>query len=127
MWAYKVPTGISLVFSSKDHFAAYLEDSISAEAGAGSMVDIVIMDAAQQNSRTLLNPIRYAQARGSATTFLAFQNKEYFNFLDIPEGEEIAAREGEWVVIRGNINATLDASDSYFTLTCKRVRHTLFD
>ena len=127
IWRYQVPTGYSLVFDSKDHFAAYLENASAAEVAAGSLVDIVIEDAAQQARRPLLNTIRYSQARGSATTFLAFQDENYFNYLDIPAGEVVMAREGEWVLIRGNVNTTLDASDSYFLLTCKRVRHTLFE
>lgn len=126
LWKYQVPVGHSLVFKKSDHFATYLENSSSAEVAAGSLVDVAIMDANKQTFRTLLGQIRYAQARGSASTFLAFQDRDYFNHLDIQEGEAVVAEEGEFIVIRANCNATVDASDSYFILTCTRVRKTIF-
>ena len=127
IWEYPVPTGYSLVFEQEDHFAAYMVVAGPAEAGAGALLDIVISDASRVAIRPILNLIRYAQAKGCDTTFLAFQDEEYFNHLDISQGEAVLAREGERVLIRGNMNAVLVAASCYFTLTCKRIRHTLFE
>lgn len=128
MWEYLIPTSISLVFKSVDHFAAYLAKAGPTEIRVDALLDIVIVDSSRQSSRTLLNQIRYDRARGSATTYLAFQDKDYYNYLDILPGEEVIAREGERIQIRGNaVNETVDASICYFSLTCHRIRHTLFD
>lgn len=117
IWEYEVPTGMSLVFTREDTIHCYLENTAAAEAAAGSLVDAVVYDSPRQNMRALLQVTRYA-------TVKEFQDLNLFRHLDIPEGEEIIAREGERVVVRGNIlTATLDASDSYFKLTCKRIRH----
>ena len=127
IWDYLVPIGMSLVFRHTDHFAAYLLNTSTAEPAVGSLLDIIVTDSSRQSIKQILNQIRYSQARGSATTLLAFQDVDYFNYLDIPEGEVVIVEEGERVIIRGNINATLHADNSYFNLTCHRVRHTLFE
>lgn len=119
IWKYQVPVGYSLIFTSEDVFSAYLETSAPAEAGAGSLVDIVIQDSSKQNTAPILNQVRYAQVK-------EFQDRNKLAHLDIPVGKESVAPEGSFVVVRGNINGTLDASDSYFSLSCKRVRRTLF-
>ena len=128
-WEYQVPVGYSLVFGSKDRFAAYLAlvAGPGTECAVGSTIDVVLADSSKQSVRSLLNTIRYSQARGSATTFLAFQDEQYFNYLDVPEGEVFTAEEGEWVIIRANVNAAMDASLCFWILTCKRIRHTLFE
>ena len=121
-WEYTVPVGMSLVFSPEDTFAVYLEDSQATpvEAGAGSPVDITIMDTARQSMRTILNQLRYGNCKD-------FTDRDKLVKLDIQPGGVIVAEEGERVLVRVNIlTQTLDASDSYFQLTCKRVRHTLF-
>lgn len=125
IWEYEVPVGYSLLFRQEDHFAAYME--VASEADAASLLDIVISDASRVAIRPILNQIRYAQARGSASTFLAFQDEDYFNYLDLSPGEIAFAREGERVLVRGNMNAVLVVASCYFHLTCKRVRHTLFE
>jgi hypothetical protein len=119
IWEYPIPVGHYLIFHSYDHLSAYLETTAPAEAGAGSTVDIVVADASKQNTRTIMNPVRYAQLK-------EFQDSDYLCHLDVPPGEVIVAREGERVLVRGNINGNLDASDCYFELTCSRVRRSLF-
>ncbi len=128
IWEYLVPTGISLVFKPEDHFAAYLARTGPTEIRVDTLLDIVISDSSRQAARALLNQIRYDKARGSASTFLAFQDKDYYNYLDILPGDAVIAREGERVQIRGNaVDETVDASICFFSLTCHRIRHTLFD
>ena len=128
VWEYPVPVGEALVFDSKDVFSAYLEDEgVPAECvGSGVVaavkVDIVIMDSSKQNVRSILNMLQY----GDVTDFT---DEDKLAHLDIAPGEQVIAREQERVCIRVNCPgavATLDASASYFRLTCKRVRHTLF-
>ena len=129
IWDYPVPTGYSLVFNSDDHFAAYLVSTGTTEVGVASLIDVVISDSSRVAIRPILFTIRYDQARGSATTFLAFADKDYFNYLDIALGEPVVAAEGERVLIRANANGAIDTDGgvAYFALTCKRVRHTLFE
>lgn len=127
VWEYPVPVGYSLVFSNKDIFSAYLEDDgVPAECvatgTAAVRADIVIMDSSKQNMRSILNIRRYGD-------FKDFNDEDKVLHLDIPPGEEVVAREGERVCVRVDCPGaveTLDASDSYFRLTCKRIRHTLF-
>lgn len=120
IWDYPVPTGLQLVFSSEDVFSAYLEDSVPAEAVAGSFVDIVITDESRQSFKSLLNRVRYAQVK-------EFQDETKRVHLDIDPGKVVIADSGQHVIIRGNLlTVTLDASDSYFRLTCHRVRKSLF-
>lgn len=122
-WEFPVPVGHSLVFSPQDTFSAYLEDSQATpvEAVAGSLVDIVIMDSSRQSLRTILNQLRYGDVK-------EFQDRDKIRNLDIQPGSVVVAEEGERVLIRVYIlTQTLDASDCYFNLTCKRVRHTLFE
>lgn len=125
IWDYQVPTGMSLIFRHEDHFACYLD--ATGEVGVASQVDVVISDASRVAVRPILDMIRYAQARGSSTTFLAFSDQEYYNHLDIAPGDVVIAREGERVLVRGNVGATLVETSCYFILTCHRVRHTLFE
>ena len=128
VWEYPVPVGDALVFDSNDRFSAYLEDNetTAAECVATGVTavkaDIVIMDSSKQNVRSVLNMLRYGD-------FKEFTDEDKIVRLDIAPGEQVVAREGERVCIRvdspGTI-VTLDASDCYFRLTCKRIRHTLF-
>lgn len=118
IWSYKVPVGHVLVFRPTDTFAAYLDDSTGAEADAGSSVAIDKTDASKQARQPILNQLRYTQIKD-------FTDKDKLVHLDIDPGEEIRVNEGEWVIIKGNIGETLDASDSYFELTCHRIRRTL--
>ncbi len=128
IWEYLVPTGVSLVFKPEDRFAAFLQKAGPTEVRADALMDIVVSDSSRQSVRPLLNQIRYDKARGSASTYLAFQDADYYNHLDISPGEQVIVKEGERVQIRGNaINETVDASICYFSLTCSRIRHTLFD
>jgi len=120
VWEYTVPVGMSYIFSSEDTFSTYLENSSSAEVAAGSEVDIVIADASRQSIRTIMNSMRYGDCK-------EFQDRDKIVKLDIQPGMTVVAEEGERLLIRANANATIDASDSYFNLTCKRVRTTLFD
>ncbi len=122
IWVYQVPVGHKLIFKREDVFAAYLEDSqgTPAEASAASSVDVVIKDASKQVIKPLLNQVRYTQCK-------EFQDVDKLLHVDIPVGEVFVAEEGEFVVVRGNIlTQTLDASDSYFLLTCHRIRKSLF-
>jgi hypothetical protein len=119
IWDYLVPVGHSLIFHSTDHFSAYLETTAPAECGATSTVDIVITDSSRQSVRSLLNTVQYRQLK-------EFADSDYFCHLDVPPGEVVIAREGERVIVRGNVNGNLDASDSYFELLCTRVRRSLF-
>lgn len=125
LWEYPIPTGYSLVFSREDIFSAYLEDSETtpAESVASTKVDVVIMDSAKQNARSLLNELRYGNIK-------EFEDVDKLVHLDIPAGEQVIAREGERVCIRANNTGgavtTLDVDDSYFRLTCRLIRHTLF-
>ncbi|MFH1327530.1 MAG: hypothetical protein ABIH76_01560, partial [Candidatus Bathyarchaeota archaeon] len=82
IWEYLVPVGHTYVFNPQDTFSAYLETSAPAEAGAGSDVDVVIQDAAKQSSRSLVNPVRYAQIK-------EFQDRDKMLHLDIEEGKEM--------------------------------------
>lgn len=118
IWEYKVPDGETLIFRKTDTVSVYLENSSSAECGAGSLVDVIISDAAKQNQRQLLGIVRYAQLK-------EFADKDKLCHLDVKDGEEVRADEGERIIIRGNVNTTLDASDSYFELLCTKVRRTL--
>lgn len=128
IWEYEVPTGQSFVFRYEDHFAAHLILTSTSEANAKALIDVVITDSSRNAVRSLLNVIRYDKARGSASTFLAFSDKDYLNHLDITPGEEVIAREGERITVRANaLDELLDASLSTFALTCHRIRHTLFD
>ena len=121
IWKYKVPVGHTLVFSPSDTFAAYLEDSTSTECVAGTLIAAEVRDASEQHYiKPLLNTLRYAQAK-------SFQDRDKLVRLDIEPGKQIVAREGDVVVIKGNpLTVTLDASDSYFELTCNRIRKSLF-
>jgi len=119
IWRYTVPTGINLIFSHADVLSAYLENSGAAEVAAGSLIDVIIEDADRQAHRTIFNESRYTKVK-------EFQDEDLKAHLDVEPGQVVVAREGEHVTIRGNVNTTLDASDSYFNLTCKRVRRSLF-
>jgi len=128
IWEYPVPVGYSLVFDGKDQFSAYLEDNettpaeCAATAVAAVKVDIVIMDASKQNVRSVLNMRRYGDVK-------EFQDEDKIAVLDIAPGEQVIAREGERVCIRADSPGTIvtiDTSDCYFRLSCKRVRQTLF-
>jgi len=127
IWDYVVPVGQSIVFRHEDHFAAYMATAGPTELTTlSSLIDVVVSDSSKVAIRPILNAIRYNQARGSATTFLAFSDEDYYNHLDITPGDVIIAKEGERVLVRGNINTALVAASSYFSLTCNRIRHTLF-
>lgn len=124
VWEYPVPVGYSIVFSREDIFSAYLDDNEGspAESVAGTRIDVVIMDSAKQNVRSLLNPLRYGGVK-------EFQDVDKLIHLDIAAGEDVVAKEGERICVRvdsGGAIETIDGSDSYFRLTCKRIRHTLF-
>ena len=120
IWTYQVPINQRFIFTRDSVFSAYLEDSVPAEAVAGALVDIVIKDASKQAVRSLLNLLRYAQVK-------EFQDVDKLCHLDIPIGEQIVAEEGEFIIVRGNLlTVTLDASDSYFSLSCVRSRRSIF-
>ncbi len=125
VWEYPVPTGYALVFTSEDTLSAYLEDDDNPDEciDATVFVDVVVMDSSRQNVRTIMGVCQYGNIVDFAET-----NK--LKHMDITPGEQIIANEGERVCIRANSKtsseATLDASDSYFRLTCKRIRHSLF-
>lgn len=126
VFEYLVPTGYSLVFGAEDTFSAYIMDNESgaAESVAGTKLDIVVMDSAKQNVRSLLNELRYGNIK-------EFEDEDKLAHLDISPGEQVIAREGERVCIRANNTGgaivTVDASDCYFSLTCRLIRHTLFE
>lgn len=126
VFEYPVPTGYSLVFGAEDTFSAYLKDAEggAAESVAGTKVDIVVMDSAKQNVRSLLNELRYGNIK-------EFEDVDKLAHLDISLGEQVIAREGERVCIRvnntGGAITTVDASECYFCLTCRLIRHTLFE
>ncbi len=124
LWEYPVPTGYALVFTSEDILSAYLEDTQPTECvDATTFVDVVVMDASRQNVRTIMGVCQYGN-------IVDFAEANKLKHMDITPGEQIIANEGERVCIRANsktsAEATLDASDSYFRLTCKRIRHSLF-
>jgi len=128
VWEYPVPVGDALVFDGNDKFSAYLADAAGSAvecegSGVGAVkVDIVVMDASKQNVRSILNMINY-------DSISEFQDEDKIVTLDIAPGEQIIVREQERVCIRANCPgsvATVDASISYFRLTSKRVRPTLF-
>lgn len=119
IWQFKVPAGWTIVFIGEDTFAAYLENGSSAEVAAGSSVAVDKTDASQQAREPLLNQLRYAQVKN-------FQDVDKLVTLDIEPGQRVVVNENEYVIIKGNVNTDLDASDSYFALTCKRIRRTLF-
>ena len=125
VFEYPVPTGYSLVFGAEDTFSVYLEDDgVPAESLPATKVDIVVMDSAKQNVRSLLNELRYGDIK-------EFEDVDKLAHLDISPGEQVIAREGERVCIRANNTGgaivTIDASECYFNLTCKLIRHTLFE
>ncbi len=125
VWQYPVPVGYALVFTSEDVLSAYLEDNDSqAECvGTTTRVDVVIMDSSRQNVRTLMDQTLYENIK-------EFADIDKLKHLDIGVGDQVIANEGERVCLRvyefTSAEATLDASDSHFRLTCKRIRHTLF-
>lgn len=118
IWEYKVPDGETVVYTQEDTLSVYLDNSAGAECDAGSKIDVVITDINRQNTRQLIGEIRYAQVK-------EFADRDKMLHLDIRAGEEVKAEEGERIIIRGNVNTTLDASDSYFELTSKKLRRTL--
>lgn len=118
-WEYQVPADQSLVFSAEDTFSAYLSTSVPAEAGAGSLIEIVIMDASKHAAKPLLNPLRYTRVK-------EFTDRDKLCHLDVESGKVMVADQGEWVTIRANISATFSTTVSYFELTCKRVRRSIF-
>lgn len=126
---YPVPVGYSLVFRQEDTISAYLEDDgVPAECLSSVKVDIVIMDSAKQNVRSILNMLRYGGI-GAAARLNEFADVDKLVHLDITPGDAVIAREGERVCIRANCPgavATIDTSDCYYRLTCRRIRHTLF-
>jgi len=125
IWEFPVPVGQALVFTGEDIVSAYLEDNdTEAECiGTTVYVDVVVMDSSKQNVRSILNLCQYGNMK-------EFAEVTKLQHLDIAPGDQVIANEGERVCFRVNsrtsAEATLDASDSYFRLTCKRVRHTLF-
>lgn len=125
LYEYVVPVGSSLVFTAEDTLSAYLEDAgVPAECLAGIKVDVVIMDSAKQNMRSLLNELRYGGIK-------EFEDQDKLMHLDVAAGEQVIAREGERVCVRANATGaasiyTIDVDDSHFRLTCKQIRHTLF-
>lgn len=129
IYEYPVPVGYSLVFRPEDTISAYLEDDgVPAECVGSVKVDIVIMDSAKQNVRSLLNELRYGGI-STAKVLNEFQDVDKLVHLDISPGQAVIAREGERVCIRANCPGTIktiDTSECYFRLTCKRIRHTLF-
>lgn len=125
VWEYPVPVGYAIVFTGDDILSAYLDDDTngSAEHSATTCrVDVVIMDSSRQNVRSVMNPTFYGAIK-------EFAEHNKLKHMDIAAGDQIIANEGERICIRvapPSAKPTLDASDSYFRLTCKRVRHTLF-
>ena len=120
---YPVPVGVSLVFTAEDIFALYFySSSEAAEVNVKGTVDIVIADSSKQNTRSLLQVTRYGNLK-------VFDDADQVRHLDILPGDEIIVREGERILIRGEsgFGGTIDGSESYFRLTCKRIRHTLFE
>lgn len=123
---YLVPVGQSLVFTSEDTFMLYLTHDTPGEADDDDPVDVVVVDSSRQNMRTLLQQLKYVNCQfndGSA----ALHPEEDRAHLDIAPGEQVIVREGERIQVRANVGAqTIDGSASYFQLTCKRIRHTLY-
>ena len=125
---YEVPVGVSLVFTAEDIFALYLYQAASAESGDEDPVDVVITDSSRQNIRPLLQQTEYRScAFYDLDTGLVLLENEDLCHRDISPGDQIIAREGERIQIRASCGgAQIDGSVSYFRLTCKRIRHTLF-
>lgn len=119
IWSFQVPVGQILIFSYNDTFSAYLEDSTTTECSDGSFIAIDKADSSKQSRSPILTTVRYKQVK-------EFQDVDKFLHLDIKASSEVIINEGEWVIIKGNVNTTLDASDSYFKLSCKLIRKTLF-
>ena len=124
---YVVPIGTSLIFTAEDVFELYLYE-LSAECGDDDPVDVIVMDSSKQNSRALVQQLRYGNCQfmdeSTGAIRLAEEDKCH---LDIPPGEQIIVREGERILVRAYAGAqTIDGSECYFRLTCKRIRHTLF-
>lgn len=125
VWEYEVPVGYALVFTSEDVLSAYLEDNTgnhTACVETTTRVDVVIMDSSRHNVRAIMEPCLYLQMQD-------FADADRFKHMDIAPGEQVIANEGERVCVRvapPTAVPTLDAADSYFRLTCKRIRHTLF-
>jgi len=121
MWEYLVPVGHSLIFRSTDHLSAYLYDlTDSAECHATAIVDVVIQDSAKRNTRSVMDTTLYTRIKN-------FADPDYFTHLDLLSGEVAVAREGDRIQIRGNLAGdALDVSESYFELTCHRIRASMF-
>ena len=124
IWQYPVPTGFALVFTAEDVLSAYLEDDQPTECiDATTFVDVVVMDSSRQNVRTIMGVCQYGN-------IVDFSEVSKLKHMDISPGEQIIVNEGERVCIRVNNKTSsypeVDASDSWFRLTCKRIRHSLF-
>ena len=119
LWKFQVPVGMSYLFSGSDIFSCYLYSTTGgAEASAASRVQIVTKDSSQFNARNLLNQIRYTIAK-------EFQDVKLMCHLDIPPGEIVEVKAGEWIIVLANITNTLTTASSYFRLTCKRKRNSM--
>jgi len=123
---YLVPVGVSLVFTAEDTFELYLTHDTPGEADDDDPVDVVVLDSSRQNMRTLVQQLKYVNCQ-FVSNGSTYHPKEDKCHLDIAPGEQVIVREGERIQVRANVGAqTIDGSASYFRLTCKRIRHTLF-
>lgn len=125
VWEYEVPVGVALIFTAEDILSAYLEDDTSDTEmiGTTTRVAVSILDSSRHNMRSVMNPTLYTNVK-------EFAEENKLKRLDIATGDQIIANEGERLVIQVAPPAavtTFDASDSYFRLTCKRARHSLFE
>ena len=91
----------------------------SGEAVRGTdLFKIELRDDSEGSTKKLLGPITYTQ-------ITEFQDQTKKAHLDL--AKPVVALEGMWLAILAKATAgVLDASESYFSLECKRVRHTMF-
>lgn len=96
---------------------AYVNSAL--EHLAVDMIKIETRDASEEGRALLLAPCQYSQVK-------EFQDVDKFTHFDIAEPAIVP--EGHWIAIMGKSTAgVMDVSASYFKLSCKRVRHTLFE
>jgi len=93
--------------------------TVASEVRAIDRVRVQVRDASEEGRRTIFGPLQYAQIKD-------FQDITKFAHPDIER--EIVLPEDHWLVIEVRSTAgVIDASDCYFKLSCKRIRHTLFE
>ena len=83
------------------------------------MIKVELRDSSEGGAKLVLGPLTYNQVK-------EFQDKDLKAHPDI--GGPVAVGEGMWLAVMVKLTqGVLDVSSSYFALTCKRIRHTLFD